>query len=75
MAAASSGDLNASKGGASTVLRDLMPLAFANILIPLSAVLTASRLPSLLNLKRGRLCTKIYLNVIESYKYAIVGGT
>lgn len=55
IAAASVGDLSASKGWASTVLRDLKPAAFPSILIPLSAVVTARRFPSLLNLKRGRL--------------------
>ena len=49
------GDLNASKDEASTALIELRPAAVASILIPLSAVVTARRFPSLLNLKRGRL--------------------
>jgi len=52
-AADSIGDLNASNAGVSTVLRDLRPPALARILNPLSAVLTARRFPSLLNLKCG----------------------
>ena len=47
--------LNASKDGGSMRLKDLRPVAFANVLNPLSAVVTARRFPSLLNLKRGRL--------------------
>jgi len=54
-AADSMGDLNASKDGGSMGLKDLRPAAFASILNPLSAVVTARRFPSLLNLKRGRL--------------------
>jgi hypothetical protein len=54
-AADSMGDLNASTDGGSIGLKDLRPAAFASILNPLSAVVTARRFPSLLNLKRGRL--------------------
>ena len=54
IAAESIGDLNASNAGVSIVLKDLRPAALASILNPLSAVLTARRFPSLLNLKRGR---------------------
>lgn len=47
--------LNASKGGRlPNARRVLSPSAFASILKPLSTVVTARRLPSLLNLKRGR---------------------
>lgn len=53
-AADSMGDLNASNDGASMALKDLRPTALASILNPLSAVVTARRFPSLLNLKRGR---------------------
>jgi len=49
------GDLNASNAGVSMVLKDLRPEALASILKPLSTVVTARILPSLLNLKRGRL--------------------
>lgn len=55
IAVGSMGDLSASKDEASTDLNDLKPAAVASILIPLSAVVTARRFPSLLNLKRGRL--------------------
>lgn len=48
------GDLNASNDGVSIALKDLRPAAFASILNPFSAVVTARRFPSLLNLKRGR---------------------
>lgn len=54
IAADSTGDLSASNAGVSIVLRDLRPLALARILNPLSAVPTARRFPSLLNLKCGR---------------------
>jgi len=54
IAAESMGDLNASNPGVCTVLKDLRPLTLARILNPLSAVVTARRLPSLLNLKSGR---------------------
>jgi len=47
--------LNTSKGGRlPNARRVLSPSAFASILKPLSTVVTARRLPSLLNLKRGR---------------------
>jgi hypothetical protein len=49
----SMGDLNASNAGVSDVFRDLRPPVLARILNPLSAVLTARRFPSLLNLKCG----------------------
>ena len=49
------GVLNASKDEASAALNNLRPEAVASIFIPLSAVVTARRFPSLLNLKRGRL--------------------
>lgn len=55
IAAGSMGDLSASKDEDSTDLNDLKPAAVASIFIPLSAVVTARRFPSLLNLKRGRL--------------------
>jgi hypothetical protein len=41
----------------SIVLKVLRPSAFARILKPLSAVVTTSIVPSLLNLKRGRICS------------------
>uniref|UniRef100_A0A0A9CZ55 Uncharacterized protein n=1 Tax=Arundo donax TaxID=35708 RepID=A0A0A9CZ55_ARUDO len=46
--------LNASKGLLPKERKILSPSAFASILKPLSTVVTARRLPSLLNLKRGR---------------------
>lgn len=39
----------------SIVFKVLKPTAFVSILNPWSAVVTAKRFPSLLNLKRGRL--------------------
>lgn len=48
-------DFDASNGGGSVALNDLIPAAFARILIPLSAVATARRVPSLLNLKHGNI--------------------
>ena len=55
MAPESIGDLNPSKDVDSIAFRVLRPTAFARILNPLSAVVTARRFPSLLNLKRGKL--------------------
>jgi len=46
--------LDASKDRASNALKVLRPSVFARILNPLSAVVTARRFPSLLNLNRGR---------------------
>lgn len=50
----STGVLIVSKAEDSMALRDRKPAGFARILNPLSAVVTARRLSSLLNLKRGR---------------------
>lgn len=50
----STGFLIVSKAEASMALIDRKPAVFARILNPLSAVETARRLPSLLNLTRGR---------------------
>ena len=61
-AADSIGDLNVPNPGVSTVLKDRRPLALARILNPLSAVVTARRFPSLLNLK----CERVW---IDSYNY------
>jgi hypothetical protein len=51
---ASNCGLNASKGRFPKARKILSPSALASILKPLSAVVTARRLPSLLNFRRGR---------------------
>lgn len=48
--------LEASNVRFSTVLRSLIPSAFAKILTPLSFVETANSIPSLLNLIQGEAC-------------------